>query len=82
MVVFLLCYHLYQVFRLNLGDRSKMIIFGSLLTTIERQIFVGSWGSKKIISSLKTNRRNELVQIPDTHNTNKRKNTGAQIRAN
>ena len=41
--------HVYQIFRLNLGKRTKLIIFGSLLTTFEvRNIFEATGAVAKI----------------------------------
>ena len=51
---FLLCVS-YQGFRLNLGERSKMIIFGSLL-----KLAVGDWAKAKVGLSLKLNRQMKL----------------------
>ena len=66
---------MYQGFRLYLGERRKIIIFGSLLTTFEGSYIVcGSWAVATISYNLKSNCHNQvkLVQILDTHGTRDR----------
>ena len=61
---------MYQGFRLNLGYRSKMIIFGSLLATFEvNNAFGGSWSSIENWqgSKMKTPNQVKFIEIYDTH---------------
>ena len=63
-------YHVYQRFRLNLDERSEMIILYHFWTLLMWEtIFGGSWSFPEICSSLKPNHliQIELVQIPDPH---------------
>ena len=58
------------MYRLNLGESSKMVIFVSLLTTINViNGFWVTWSLPKIGSNLKPNHHDQvkLVQNPDIH---------------
>ena len=58
-----------QEYRLNLGKCSKIIIFDTLLTTFDTNLFFKAAGKiAKIGSSLKPNHHNKvkIVEVPDT----------------